>query len=235
MSHTSSPANSSRSLTATSPPATPKAATREPPSSQTSSPVTSPSISPAEFLAEKLRNARNALIARGLYLGIEGTADDLTWERVGRTNKLVTAATASARRDAQVAYAADSDGTTMPEVSPAVVSAVVLITEDDYWLTSCGMWNGPSSVAATFADVKPTCTGATPDHEVFASDFKNACDNITAVMEKARTPNFKDVKGIKMNTVGGQTKLKFRHLLFEVRITILSLSNLTELSLLLAQ
>ncbi|KAF7984151.1 hypothetical protein HWV62_16808 [Athelia sp. TMB] len=234
MSPASSITNSPSSVTATSPISSPASAkssiplpttAREgtpsavPPATptrpSTASPATSPAVSASEFLAEKLRNARDALIARGSYLGVTGVADGYRWERVGRTNKLVTAAAATAHREAQIEYAANPDSNPVPEISPAVLSAVVLITEDDFYMTSCGMWNGPTTAARTFADVKPTCTGAQPDHAVFANDFPAVCENITALMEKARTPGFKDVKGVKVNTGGSGIKIKFRHVLFE--------------------
>ncbi|KAM6490375.1 hypothetical protein JOM56_014139 [Amanita muscaria] len=85
---------------------------------------------------------------------------------------------------------------------------VVQISEDDFWLTSCGMYKGPSLMVPTLAKVKPTCVGVAPKHDVFTGDFKRASETIKNLMENAIT---KDRKGILVP--GG--KIKFRHVLFE--------------------
>lgn len=189
--------------------------------SESSSAATATPVSAVELLAEKLRNAREALISKSIYLGTRGAAAGLKWQRTGRAGRedlLVTAETAAAVDEAQAAHDAHPENTPSPDISPAILSAVVLITEDDFWMTSCGMWKGPTQATPTFADVKPTCTGAAPPHEVFAADFPITCENITAIMEMGRTAGFTEVKGIKVNAIGGAPKLKFRHVLFEVHL-----------------
>ena len=52
----------------------------------------------------------------------------------------------------------NTETTPVPEYSPAVLSAVVHISDDDFWMTSCGNWNGPHHFCQRFSDVKLTCT-----------------------------------------------------------------------------
>lgn len=191
-----------------------------PPSPSTKSTSSSAHANPVsafKYLAEKLRNARDALVAKGLYLGTGGIANEVKWAPVGHGHLLVTTETAEMIQHAQDDHAADPDANPMPDVSPAILSAVVLITEEDFWMTSCGMWKGPTAITPTFADVKPTCTGGSPDHELFANDFRTVCGNVNTVMNMGRTPGFKNIKGVKVGTANGlNPKLKFRHVLFEV-------------------
>jgi len=106
---------------------------------------------------------------------------------------------------------------TLLELVPAKLFVVVFITPEDYWLVSCGLWKGPTSGCLNFADMKLTCTGAAPMHEVFRSDFKCAFDNLRFLLEKATTPGFTKASGV---LVRETEKIKFRHVLFEVSFII---------------
>lgn len=172
--------------------------------------------SPADFVTEKLQNAREALIAKGLYLGSSGVLDAVTWERDGRADYLVTIEAAAAAATARKAHAADSEAPEPTAPEPAVLSAVVFIPSEDYWLTSCGMWKGPTEAARSFADVKPTCMGVAPQHEVFSGDFNVVMKNVGALFDRARTEGFKELKGVIVKSLAGELKLKFRHVLFDV-------------------
>lgn len=192
------------------------------------SPANSTPVSASQFITEKMRNTRDALLTDGIYLGTADIANKVKWVRVDNGDILVTATTADTMEHAQTDHAADPDENPLPDVPPAILSAVVLITEDDFWMTSCGMWKGSTSACPTFADVKPTCTGGAPNHEVFTNDFRTVCGNVTAIMEQGRTAGFSNIKGIKVNGADGKTKLKFRHILFEVHLIFnISLHQLT--------
>jgi hypothetical protein len=171
----------------------------------------------AGFLAEKLENARIALVEKGLYLGVPDVAAKVTWIRTGHADTLVTADAAAAFNEAHKSHASDPSAPKPSPPDPAIVSAVVFIPSEDYWLTSCGMWKEPTIAAASLADVKPTCTGQTPEHKVFADDFKILLKNVEAILEKRRTEGFKEMKGfLTKSALTGKTKLRFRHILFEV-------------------
>jgi hypothetical protein len=168
-----------------------------------------------DFVTGKLQNAREALVAKGLYLGSSGVLDAVTWERNGRADHLVTVEAAATAAATRKAYVADPEAPEPTAPAPAVLSAVVFVPSEDYWLTSCGMWKGPTEAARSFADVKPTCMGEAPEHEVFSGDFNVVIKNMGALFEKARTKGFKEIKGVIVKS-GDKSKLKFRHVLFDV-------------------
>ena len=169
----------------------------------------------AGYIAEKLQNARQALIAKGLYLGTPDLTGKLAWDRDGKAERLVTVEAAETAAAAHKIYAADPNAPEPTAPEPAILSAVVKISEDDYWLTSCGMWKGPTEAAKLFADVKPTCMGQIPDHDVFADDFKIVLKNITEIINMGCTKGFKDRKGVLTGSKENH-RLKFHHILFDV-------------------
>ena len=113
------------------------------------------------------------------------------------------------------AHATDPETPEPTAPAPAVLSAVVIIPSDDYWLTLCGMWKGPTEAARSFADVKPTCMGEAPKHEVFSDDFNVVIKNVGVLFEKAHMKGFKEFKGVIVKS-SGESRLKFWHVLFDV-------------------
>lgn len=95
---------------------------------------------------------------------------------------------------------------------PALLSVVVKITPEDYWLVSGGLWKGPTTACKAFEDMKLSCTGAAANHNVFKGDFPIALKNLEKLMELASTPGFKTPA-----TVIKNHKIKFKHVLFTVR------------------
>lgn len=154
------------------------------------------------------------------YLGVLTASDRLVWTRRGRADIIIDKNAADdAEQSRKLQSLNESDDTTIPQAEPpdpAILTVVVTLTQDDYWLTSCGMWKGPTTAAPHLSDVKPTCTGGVPEHPVFAADFSTLLDNIKHLMEKVKTPGFKATQGILVHGNVGQPKIKFRHTLFEV-------------------
>jgi hypothetical protein len=62
-----------------------------------------------------------------------------------------------------------------------IVSAVLQITLEDFWMMPCGMWKGPNQFLSSLADIKLTCTGWHPKHEVFANDFDIVMTNLNKI------------------------------------------------------
>ena len=54
------------------------------------------------------------------------------------------------------------------------------------------MWKGPTEAAKSFADVKLTCMGQVPTHDIFADDFKTVLKNVTDLIHMGRTEGFKE-------------------------------------------
>jgi hypothetical protein len=173
-----------------------------------------------ERLAEKLNNARNALMEKSLYLGIASSLDKLTWIRAGKADILVTNDDAAALGCAHCAGALDGDSSDLASPEPAVLSAVVQIASEDFWMMSCGNWKGPTEIARAFSDVKLSCAGVAPNHEVFASDFPIVINNITSLFKLVSKPNFSQTAMIAKTATSA--KLKFRHVLFEVGLRLIS-------------
>src|ERR1700722_11978291 len=153
------------------------------PPSPTPSPLTSPLalnvLSPEEYVTERLKLARSALLSGSLYLGHPDIRDKLIWINAGNFDILVTKEDASAFKNAQ--KAATEAAIPPPHPSYAVLSAVVLITDKDFCLTSCGMWQGQNDVVESFADVKLSCIGQAPVQDVFSPDFPHVTANVEAL------------------------------------------------------
>ena len=161
---------------------------------------------------ENFDTVRDGLLTSGLYLGDQNfEIDKVVWRRIGIDNCLVTKESA----DAADAALAATETTPVPEYSPAVLSAVVHISNDDFWMSSCGNWNGPHQFCQRFSDVKLTCTGKSPSGTPFGKDFPTILANLTAV---ANIPaRFSNKKGLFVEG-SPDRKIKFRHVLFEVSI-----------------
>jgi hypothetical protein len=109
-----------------------------------------------------------------------------------------------------------------PESPPDVagLSAVVLISSDDFWMTADAGYRGPGRYVRNFASVKPTCSGGIPDVEPFKSDYSEVVDNVRWLLDTVSTQGFH----LKRGFVTGPTnapRIKVQHVLFEVILIIL--------------
>ena len=166
-----------------------------------------------------LDTLRDALLSAGLYLGDENfEIDQVKWRRIGADNCLVTKKSADAVDAAYTALnVTPEEDTPIPEYDQAVLSAVVHISDDDFWMASCGHWRGPRPFCLKFSDVKLTCTGKSPLGTPFSRDFPNVLANLTAVTNLSA--RFLNKKGLFVESERPpERKIKFRHVLFEVSI-----------------
>ena len=162
----------------------------------------------------RLRRTRDGLLRSGLYLGDENfEIDQVIWRHIGGDNCLVTKTSADAV-DAALNAAPEEDRP-IPEYDLAVLSAVVLISDDEFWLTSCGHWRGPRPFCQKFEDLKLTCTGKSPSGTPFSNDFPTVLANLTAVTNLSA--RFSRRRGLFVENPLAR-KIKFRHVLFEVSI-----------------
>src|ERR1700722_5792420 len=165
-----------------------------------------------EFTAHLVHSAREALIKKGLYLGSSDVSSQLVWQRNGKLHQYL--ATVEDVEKVSAHNEALDPITSQTQYPPyAILSAIVFIPSEDYWLTSCGMWKAEHKYP--FAKVKPTCTGQAPKHPVVSEDFRNVLSNMDILVNRAKgSPSF---KGALVNSPStGTRKLKFRHILFEV-------------------
>jgi len=168
----------------------------------------------------KLDAAREKLLDGGLYLGDPGLKHELVvWRRVGNDNCLVTkestdavdtvhAASESVEADSGIPHPG-------PSLSPAILSIVIHITSDDFWMTPCGNWKGPTSFCEKMSDMKLSCTGKSPLDPPFSNDYTTALKNLSKLTDV--TAKFKTKRGLFWER-NGERKIKFRHVLFEVCI-----------------
>jgi len=109
------------------------------------------------------------------------------WRRIGTDDCLVTKESADAVDAAHAAIATTKtapgeDSIPTPEYDLAVLSAVVHISDDDFWMSSCGNWKGASQYCPKFSDLKLTCMGKSPSEMPFREDFPIVLTNLTSVV-----------------------------------------------------
>ena len=94
---------------------------------------------------------------------------------------------------------------------PAIISPVMHITSEDFWMSSCGGWQGSTKFCLDFQDLKLTCTRCTPTEQPFDNDFATTIKNLDNITKL--TKHFGQQKGLIVNN---NHKIKFRHVLFKV-------------------
>ncbi|KAI6012033.1 hypothetical protein EDC04DRAFT_2609606 [Pisolithus marmoratus] len=181
---------------------------------------------PANVLSTRVISARNRLVSSGLYLGDSTIATRLEWVRQDRGHVLsyipheishANVPTAPARSvDAGTAEgdrSAESD--LSPPPSAAVLSAIVCIDCDDFWLTSDGGYRGPNTFWREILDVKPSCTVSEPGLKPVNLDFVVVLQMLHMFTEKCVTPGYSRSKSFFSNSNMGPMRFKLRHQLFE--------------------
>jgi len=165
--------------------------------------------------------------------------DKVIWKRTGRGNSLVTKESADAVDAADHARAAEGLGDTKAAVKDvafenAVLSVVMVISNDEFWLMPCRYWKGPTIATKHFEDVKLSFQGECPQRfNVFAQDFQHVINNTKWLLNEVAAGD-SDVrsKGFLFPMGEDNGTLEFRHALFEVRlISMLPKCNLTHLYL----
>ena len=139
--------------------------------------------------------------------------DLVTWTKDGRRHRLVWKEDVHRADDLYKSSVADGHSPVAANIPSAVLSAIVLITDDDCWLMADGAWRGPSDYAASFADIKLTCTGAPAPYPFLQQDFTATVANLEHFMKKS--DGAKKVGVILMQD--GFKKIRFRHVPFVVR------------------
>ena len=113
---------------------------------------------------------------------------NITWAKIGTAQKVVYVEPAEAEAKSLTSSRAPSpapsgspsslteNDPSLPEVT--ILSAVVQINQDDFYLTSDGCYRGPSRFIKSLAQVKPSCSGGVPEAEPFNTDFTTTMDNL---------------------------------------------------------
>lgn len=154
---------------------------------------------------------RDQLLSAGLYLADASSLDRVQWAANGRKTTLVMRSDISSR---------DSD------MEPAILSAILVLSEQGFFLTTDANWRGPSTISPHLYDTKASCVGVPPQVNPFRDDF-------SALLVHARSLQTQTASHEDALSVGfvRDNCLKFRHVLFEVREPLLpSITCLIRLS-----
>jgi len=176
-------------------------------------------------ITRRFMEARNRLVATDFYLGDPAkTFKDLVmWKRVGRGNRLVTKESVIAVEKAQQAQAAAEaasgeailEADTEALLEPAVLSVIVLIDQDDCWLTPCGYWKGPTAFTPSFEDLKLSFQGKSATNSILFQDFAAAVEGAKWLMNEVALGGSANQGFLGLSK--GSDAFKFRHVVFEVR------------------
>ena len=154
----------------------------------------------SDALCTKFDDVREGLLTSCFYLGDQNfKTDQVIWRHIGNDNCLVTKESADAVDAAHAVIAATEmalgDITVpTPEYDMAVLSTVVHISDDDFWMTSCRNWKGTSQYCPNFSDLKLTCTGKSLSETPFRKDFPTVVANLTTLADLSA--KFTNKKGL---------------------------------------
>ncbi|KAG6380344.1 hypothetical protein JVT61DRAFT_8455 [Boletus reticuloceps] len=165
---------------------------------------------PASLLA-----LRKNLVDTGLYLGDKSVLDNVHWIRDGRADRLAVkpASVTSESSTNSGSRGSSSPPDKSPELAP--LSAIVHISELDFWLTSDSGYLKPSKIWRELANVKPSCTAEQPDPQPVREDFKTVIKHLREIQSTISKPEFQPGKGFLLGGgISGQ-RIKVRHTLFE--------------------
>ncbi|KIK25546.1 hypothetical protein PISMIDRAFT_9547 [Pisolithus microcarpus 441] len=170
----------------------------------------------------RVLQARERLMVSGLYLGQSCTASNLEWVREGRGHVLshipappinVTATTSDEEQRPPSDLPTPSDFCAPPE--RAVLSAIVRIDRDDFWLVSNGGYQGAGSVWKDILDVKPSCALTKPGMQPLDADFATVMTTLRLLTNKCVTPGYALGKSLFGDENLNPKRFKLRHKLFE--------------------
>ena len=164
--------------------------------------------------AKILLDVRSRLLASGTYLADPDIRTKVEWIRDGKAHKLVMKNTSV---DSGVAESNNESMPASPEM--AILSVIVVISGEDFWMTPDAGWRGATKVSKSFADVKPSCTGEKPLLKILGEDFDTAIGNLKWLQDQTATHGFHAKKGLLVGHPGSPRI----NVLFEVTISLLSL------------
>ncbi|KAJ7288194.1 hypothetical protein C8J57DRAFT_509158 [Mycena rebaudengoi] len=174
-------------------------------------------MTPEEFLA----NARDKAITDATYLAACDTGT-LTWYRgVNGSAQLVTKEDKRKTEEALAIRRADPQGNhpEPPPPEPAVLSMIAHIPTFGFFMTSCGMWQGPKTAAKTFAELSATLAVAAPKQ---GGSLRYLDEDFTVVLAKllelrSEGATQEDYRGIfrSLGSEEDKSSLRLRHVFFE--------------------
>ena len=177
-----------------------------------------PVSQPSPTTSTRFLDIRKRLLNTGLYLGDRLLRNNVHWVRDGQADRLAIKVTEpKGSEDGKEALLA------LPSPPPdngsfdfALISAVVEIDTNDYWLTADANYRGPSDIWPDYAIIKPSCICQMPDVAPFMADWGDMMDNLHWLQEDVATPTFKAKQGLFTTARATGPQFKMCHVLFEV-------------------
>jgi hypothetical protein len=162
-------------------------------------------------VTNRVARSRDTLLETPGYLGLPGVEGEYIWLPNGDIFHLFRK-TELAEYDEEKGELVEAHTVSFPE--KAILCGIFNISEVDFNLTACGGWSGPRADAKTFAEVKLSCRGEAPAHQILEDDFDNVVANLQKLIQKGRT-----VQGSNGNAVWKRNEvtsplIKFHHTLF---------------------
>ena len=188
------------------------------------SPVSS-GLSPRLFdrfqhVEPRIKVARRRLRANTIYLGDDVVSVQKRLKWIENDDHDVVVERVDADENRPISYQAGQ--ITIRRPSAVQLSAIVVLTHDDFWLSSDGGWTGPSKDAPSFFDVKISCTGGNPIQNDLHAEYINVLANIDALIQRNHIPTYAIDDCCTISSLSLERKLKFSHMLFQVRADIVS-------------
>ena len=181
-------------------------------------PPSMPVSQPSPTASTCFLDIHKCLLDMGLYLGDRLLWNNVHWVRDGWADRLAIKVTEpKGSEDGKEALPA------LPSPPPdngsfdfALISAVVEIDTNDYWLTVDANYHGPSDIWPDYAIIKPSCICQMPDVVPFMADWGDVTDNLHWLQEDVATPTFKAKQGLFTMARATGPRFKMHHVLFEV-------------------
>lgn len=110
------------------------------------------------------------LIGAGFYLADSSTLDRVRWAVDGRKTIL---------------FEEPNDPSFETDMQPAILSAILVLSEQGFFLTSDANWHGPSEITPHLYDVKGSCVGVAARVNPFRDDFSSLIAHARTLQVKA--------------------------------------------------
>ncbi|KAF8546827.1 hypothetical protein OG21DRAFT_1490782 [Imleria badia] len=138
---------------------------------------------------------RDQLIGAGFYLTDSSTLNHVCWAVDGKKTVL---------------FEEPNDPSSKTNMQPAVLSAIVVLSKQGFFLTRDANWRGPSEIIPHLHDVKASCLGVAARVNPFRDDF-------SALLVHARTLQASAASHEEALLVGfvHDNSIKFQHVLFQ--------------------
>ncbi|KAG1858505.1 hypothetical protein F4604DRAFT_1684915 [Suillus subluteus] len=156
---------------------------------------------------QHLQQIREHLVDSGLYLGHSAFRDNIRWCRMGKADRLVVQNT--------LYVSGTNDPASESALELAIISAVMQISSNDFYLTADTGYKGPSTICLEYSSIKPSCTNEQLDIKPFKADFDVVKNNLRWLQDVATTDGFILKHGLVPPYTDG-FRSKVRHVLFEL-------------------